>query len=222
MPEIAIVGDIHGDLAKLEGLLARRELHDRHLIFVGDYVNRGPHSRQVLDLLIALRGTWPSGVTLLMGNHERALLDYLRYGDFVAFAAYGGMATIRSYVGVASGDVLGHFRSAVPPAHVALLRDELTTHFEDDEILVSHCGYDPSKPDDRSEKTMTLGSFPALFDPDSDPTTRTKRLVVFGHYVQRDLRPYARHGLVCVDTGCGTIGGPLTALLVPEQRTISQ
>lgn len=199
-------------------MLEEPVLTRRRLVLVGDYVNRGPASKDVIDLLIREKDRRGSDLVLLTGNHERALLDYLNSGDFVRFARYGGMATIRSYVGLARGDVRAQLESAMPQGHVRLLLEELRLFVETDELLVSHAGYDPANDEDRSLAAMT-SSHPEMFR--EDRSRPRKQLVVCGHYVQSDRQPAVLDGLICLDTGCGTVGGPLTALLLPERRLIS-
>jgi serine/threonine protein phosphatase 1 len=182
------------------------------VVMLGDYVNRGGSSRAVLDLLLEARHTLRGNLVLLRGNHEVALTSYLDEGDFVPFATHGGMATIRSYVGGrVAPDVHSQFRRSFPPAHERLLRDELRDYWETDQLLVSHVGYDPQKPQDRSRRAMVLQPHPCIF------TERVAggQLTVCGHYVQRSGRPFVRDDLICLDTGCGTVGGPLTAVLLP-------
>ena len=72
-----VIGDIHGMLRPLEALVAAISRRDpgAHLIFVGDYVNRGPDSRQVIDLLLTL-----PHATFLRGNHDD-IFDLILHGD---------------------------------------------------------------------------------------------------------------------------------------------
>lgn len=200
-------------------MLHALEQTESHIVFVGDYVDRGPAARDVLQLLVAAAERLGDRLTLLAGNHEVGLLRFLDGGDFISFAAAGGMATIRSYVGVARGDVRRQFASALPESHERLLRERLETCFETTDLLVSHAGFDPSDPDRRDFDAMVMGSFPALFEMPVPLTP--KPTVVFGHYTQRDHVPFRAAGLTCLDTGCGTTGGPLTALLLPNATLIS-
>lgn len=217
----AVVGDVHGDVVRLTRLLTLlSEDKDRTVIFTGDYVNRGPSSSQVLTALIDAQTTFRR-LLLLAGNHELAMLEYLNTGCLPPFAAHGGMATIRSYVLAPHGDVHAQLRSALPAQHEHLLNDGLLTYFEDDHLLVSHTGYNSLAPYDRSVAQMTTSPHPNLF---ADPVARSRRprpTVVFGHYVQRSGIPWAADGLYCLDTGCGTLGGDLTALLLPEHSFIT-
>ena len=95
------VGDIHGERELLEELLANLPLRDGdRLVFVGDYVDRGPDSRGVVDTLLELQKEWPC--IFLIGNHESMFLDFLGWkrteyfgGD--AFLMNGGDRTLASY-----------------------------------------------------------------------------------------------------------------------------
>jgi serine/threonine protein phosphatase 1 len=209
------IGDIHGDALRLKGLLAKLDLGARHLIFLGDYVDRGPESRDVLDLLCGVASSLGDRVVFLAGNHELALLRYLADHDLPRFASYGGIATIRSY-GVRSpvGDVAAAFRAAIPTQHINFL-ESLKASLEVDGVLLSHTGMDPSIPDDRSMTAMADTSHPEIF------RSSIHQPIICGHYVQRSGIPLIQKQVICIDTGCGTIGGPLTALTLPE-RTIIQ
>lgn len=102
---IYAIGDIHGELELLEGLLRRIHHDDQdrpnapgELIFLGDLIDRGPHSAQVVDRLLRLRETRP-GTRFLLGNHEAAFLAALE-GNIEAlrhFVRIGGRETIISY-----------------------------------------------------------------------------------------------------------------------------
>jgi calcineurin-like phosphoesterase family protein len=209
-----VIGDVHGDAFRLEALLAHLDFESQCLIFLGDYIDRGPDSRCVLDLLCDLSDQLGARSVFLAGNHELALLRYLADGDLPRFAAYGGIATIRSY-GVRSpvGDVAATLRTAIPARHIHFL-ESLRASFEANGILFSHTGLDPSLPGDRSMATMADTSHPEIFR-DTVP-----QIVVCGHYVQRSGAPLVRDQVTCIDTGCGTINGPLTALVLPEKTFI--
>ncbi len=208
------VGDIHGDALRLEALLGKLDLASRRLVFLGDYVNRGSDSRRVLDVLCDIARSLGDRVVFLAGNHELALLRYLADHDLPRFASYGGIATIRSY-GVRSpvGDVAAAFRAAIPTAHINFL-EALKPAFEPDGILFSHAGMNPDLPEDRSLATMAGASHPEMFQETVD------RPIVCGHYVQRNGVPLVSGQVTCIDTGCGTIDGPLTAVTLPERTFI--
>lgn len=205
-----VVGDIHGDARRLDALLTRLDLTGRDLIFVGDYVDRGPDSRAVLNTLCELKRVLGDRVVFLAGNHDIAFLRFLRDGNLARFAALGGIATLRSYVAAPIGDLLATVLDTVPSEHIAFL-EALVPAWNHGGYLISHTGFDPDHPNDRSMFAMAECSHPRIFERTLDFA------VVCGHYVQRGRVPKISDRLLCIDTGCGTIDGPLTALLLPER-----
>jgi serine/threonine protein phosphatase 1 len=216
MPErLAVIGDVHGDARRLTKIL--HEVGSRKTVLVGDYIDRGPQARQVLDVLVEERSRRGDRLVLLLGNHERLLLNWLDGGSFAPYAMAGGIPTIRSYIERANSDVREQVRRALPANHEALLRDHLETYYEDEEVLISHTGIDPDHPQDRREETVVMSAHPSLFN---HVAARFPKFVVCGHYVQSTGLPWITPSLACVDTGCGTRDGSLTALLLPERRYI--
>ena len=129
------VGDVHGCSAELDRLMDKI-LQDRagrpgscHLVFVGDYVDRGPDSKGVVDRLLAP----PVGfeICCLRGNHEQALLDFLDDpGVFRIWRDFGGRETLLSY-GVtpprfddaaAFEEARAQLRFLLPPAHLGFFQ----------------------------------------------------------------------------------------------------
>jgi len=94
-----IIGDIHGQIYKLQDLIRLTELDATEYIFLGDYIDRGEHSREVIDYLINL--SKKIKCIFLKGNHEDIWLQYLQgdksWLDFIL--EYGGIETIKSYTG---------------------------------------------------------------------------------------------------------------------------
>lgn len=183
---IAFIGDVHGHPAPLLGMI--HELHSRqidHLVFLGDYLNKGPSSAQVLEHLSALSSS--HSITLLRGNHESAFLEALETGNLGSFLKMGGAATIRSYVGGNVGpDVITELRAHVPPEHIELIR-RMPSQFESRDVVASH------KP----------------------PKSRDSRFCISAHIPVGEL-PIIESDSAQIDTGCGTVGGRLTALLWPS------
>ena len=99
---IYVIGDIHGCLAPLKRLLEHLEpdLHQDRLLFVGDYIDRGPDSRGVVDYILALKTRYPAeNIICLKGNHEVMFLDFLEGKDRQLFLFNGGRNTIENYWG---------------------------------------------------------------------------------------------------------------------------
>lgn len=151
------VGDIHGRLDLLDRLLgmiaadeAARPRAGARLIFLGDYIDRGPDSRGVIERL--LQGL-PDGLMghFLRGNHEAIMLRCLEDpAMFANWAANGGLATLKSYGLDASfaadaRTVLSQLREVLPEAHLAFLRGLKTTMEVGDYFFV-HAGVRPGVP----------------------------------------------------------------------------
>jgi serine/threonine protein phosphatase 1 len=190
-----IIGDVHGDDRRLRILLEKVTHRAHHLVFVGDFVNRGDQSREVIDRLIALRN---SGIrcTFLAGNHDLAFLRALHDDGFNAFLQMGGAATIRSYVATPTGDIAASFAGAVPPEHVAFFR-ALSPRFAVPGLVVTHSP---------QELTDVLAA--------GDPLT----FGVCGHVPQGSRIPTIEANRAYIDTGCGTsTNGRLTCLLWPSR-----
>src|SRR5262249_8459443 len=100
MGRFFVVGDIHACPQELEVLLSGLSLQSEdRVVFLGDYIDRGPGSREVVNLLLGLKAEGICSLTFLKGNHEDMFLDFLGYdghhGD--SFLFNGGTATLKSY-----------------------------------------------------------------------------------------------------------------------------
>jgi serine/threonine protein phosphatase 1 len=206
---LAFIGDVHGDSARLSALLG--SIDSRRLVFLGDYVDRGTNSQEVVEILMDV-ATRQTNSIFLFGNHEIALLAFLSGKlSFLEYAWMGGLSTIRSYVGKASKDVRGEFATAMPRSHREFLSN-CRRFFETDQLVASHAGINPARPASRDLEDIVLGRHSSLFN----GNLRLDKLVICGHYLQAGRKPFAENGVTCLNTGCGTIEGPLTALLYPE------
>ncbi len=77
---LCIVGDIHACPAELETLLVALSLQpEDHLVCLGDYIDRGPDAKAVVDLLLGMKAAAVCRCTFLKGNHEDMFLDFLGY-----------------------------------------------------------------------------------------------------------------------------------------------
>lgn len=212
---VAVVGDVHGCPNPLRAVLTDLARSGRKIVCVGDYVNRGPDSRGVLDLLVQACADLGDRLVLLRGNHEVALLELLATGQAASFLRHRGATTIRSYVSEPGPQVLEQFRQSFPGDHRRLL-EETYLCAEGPDMLISHAGYSPDRPDSRTERDVTTGSWRRLVA----DARRPRPLVVVGHYTQETMRAYITDHLIGLDTGCGTLASaPLSAMLLPE-RTI--
>lgn len=214
----AVFGDVHGELEPLRAAIAQARQRADVIVGLGDYVNRGPSTFGVLDLILGLSNQPDSNHLFLKGNHEVELLRFLESGDLSRFAAFGGLQTIGAYVDPVKGNVVAEFQRVFPESHRQLLRS-MPSYYETENYLFSHAGFDPADPGNRDDRSMVMGSNRELF---SWRGPWPQNLVVSGHYPQRNGKPYSNGNFFSIDTGCGTFPeGRLTLLYLPS-RTIAQ
>jgi serine/threonine protein phosphatase 1 len=211
MDRVFVVGDVHGCAGELEALLGALPLAPGDtLAFIGDYIDRGPDSRAVVDMLLALRARTDITTVFLKGNHEDMCLAYLgREGQWgEAWRGNGGVATLRSY-GVPPQLVGADAAAHVPAAHLDFFAS-LRLQFVAGRFLLVHAGLRPSRALDAQEREDLLWIREEFIaSPHAFPYT-----VVFGHTPQRRVlidAPYK----IGIDTGC-VYGGRLTAIELTE------
>ena len=208
---VAFIGDIHADSVRLSGLLGKLDCQDRRLIFLGDYVDHGANSREVVEILLEVANRRPDSV-FLSGNHEIGLLAFLSGKlSFLEYAWMGGLPTIRSYLEKANRNVRSEFLAAIPRPHLEFL-SSCKPFLETNNFVASHAGVNPARPESRELADIVLGRHPSLFHDD----LRLTKLVICGHYRQTAQEPFVSSRIICLNTGCGTTGGPATAFLYPE------
>jgi serine/threonine protein phosphatase 1 len=199
------IGDIHGCSAALAALIAAIA-PDRTdtLVCLGDYIDRGPDSRGVIDMVLALRGR--CRLFPLLGNHEEMLLACLAdLGTLRSWLANGGVEALRSY-----GWVRGPRRrlaDLIPEEHRRFLERCLPYHETATHLFV-HAGYEPHLPlaRQRPEALRWRVTDAATAKPHS-----SGKVAVVGHTPQKSGEVLDLGFLVCIDTNCHR-GGWLTAL----------
>ena len=184
---LLVIGDIHGCLCQLKKLLeeVRPNANDQ-VVFLGDYVDRGPDSAGVIEELIAFQEKFPHTV-FLCGNHEQMLLDYLEGKDPTLFLMNGGDATLASY----------RTRKLwpLPKGHLDFLHSLKTLHATEQFIFV-HAGLRPGLPLAEQHPDDLLWIRGDFLDSDYD----WGRPVVYGHTPRQE--PLITATRVGLDTGC--------------------
>ena len=192
------IGDIHGCHVALDTLVeAVAPAADDLLVILGDVIDRGPGTRQVIDRLLALRDC--CRVVHLMGNHEEMFLDALGGGPWQqSWLSYGGIEMLESYGGTVAD---------IPPRHLDFIRGG-KDYFETDTEIFVHGFLRPQVPVDHEQAQWLRWS---RFDPTGQPHVSGKR-VICGHTAQSGGRPAADRGYLCLDTCAYCPRGALSAL----------
>lgn len=223
------IGDIHGCIDDLTALLnvIDQDIRSDHaadpvLIFVGDYTDRGPDSRGVIDALIQVH-KGPIPAVFLLGNHDQMFLDYLVDPTALATAKYhwldaplGGGATLASY-GVPGADPMNPaathaaFAAAVPPAH-RLFLEQAPLYYPLGSYTFVHAGIRPGVPLSQQAKQDLIW----IRDPFLHHTKPHDSIVVHGH---TPVRKIAHHGnRINIDTGA-VFGRRLSCLVLEGDQT---
>lgn len=204
------IGDIHGCPDELGVMLrAIKPVSGDTVVFVGDYVDRGPSARDVVDLLIEQERASGAEFVFLKGNHEDMMCSFLgmpgNYGE--SFLFNGGAATLDSY-GVTEND-LPEARNHIPKEHLAFVRRLATSYLRPPYLFV-HAGVVPAREleEQRTEDMLWIRQ-EFIFAPH-----RLDATVVFGHTPMRAVMvdlPYK----LGIDTGL-VYGGKLTCVELNE------
>lgn len=205
------IGDAHGCLDKLKSLIAACRQHaggdEMLLVFLGDYIDRGPESAGVVRYMLSLQADAPHHVIALKGNHEAWALAVL---DGVLPAAgwldNGGAATLSSY---GASDV-----AELPKAHLDWMRS-LPLTYDDGRRLFVHAGVNPRKPLDAQDDHDLIW----IREPFLGANRDYGRLIVHGHTPLETGKPDLRPNRLNLDTAA-VFGGPLSAAAFDEAQTM--
>lgn len=213
------IGDIHGCDVALEALLRAIDLTPSDtIITLGDYVDRGPSSRKVIDQLIALPEV--CNFIPLLGNHELMLMRAFSGNDELNhWLRQGGRATLSSY---GHTRIAGTFRNdelkeMIPRDHMKFIRDCVGFHETPKHIFV-HANYEWDAPMDKQTENA---SFWNHITPQKEPYPPkphcSGKTIWVGHTAQFTGEVLDLEHVICLDTyACG--GGWLTAMDVDTRK----
>ncbi|SEM52135.1 serine/threonine protein phosphatase 1 [Mesobacillus persicus] len=225
MRQIAI-SDIHGCAAELDLLLKKTKAQPEEVIFLGDYVDSGPDSIKVLDMV----SEWCSqGATALLGNHDDLFLQWLEEKENLLYygGRNGGMATINSCLHRLGMDRIGfsellkdirkenQIRKVIKErfqSHISFVRS-LPLFKKDGELIFVHAGISPINGLEKTTKLELLHLRDEFIYGYNKPET-----VIFGHTLARKIHNqdnvyFGSNRVIGIDGGCA-FGGQLNALII--------
>lgn len=210
MNKIFAIGDIHGCLEKLRELIDQIGIDYTRdtLVFIGDYIDRGSFSKEVVDYILRLRSEYKN-IICLLGNHEQMFLRYLEGIDEDLYLINGGVNTLRSYEILLSDDTEKR-KSRIPAAHRRFF-ESLLPYYETDEYIFVHAGLRPGLPLSDQESHDLLWIRYEFMESEQD----FGKTVVFGHTPL--MSPLIDKNKIGIDTGA-VYGGKLTCIELPEVK----
>jgi serine/threonine protein phosphatase 1 len=208
-----VISDIHGCYDSLLALLdkIRPDLGRDTIIFLGDYIDRGPDSKKVVSEVIRLMEEAPGRVIPLMGNHEQIFLASLAGEERDFYLRMGGDSTLASY-GI-SPPYTGRIASAIPISHFHFF-NELLLFWEDRDNIYVHAGLQPGVHLSQQSPRWCCWAREQFLESGYDFGKR----VIFGH--TPFARPLVEKKRIGIDTGA-VYGGSLTCLVLPDMEFVS-
>lgn len=223
------IGDVHGESRKLDEM--HTAIFDRIafegapacIIHLGDYVDRGPDSRGVIERVMALEERYRDdpavSIVSLKGNHEQMMLDAYDAAEPQGAGSWwsqGGSEAADSYAG-GSGLADAGWRATIPREHLAWLRRLGSIHIDRKRrIAFVHAGIDPVTFPHCADAIRIWTRAERFFGRENWPDRDELKglLVVHGH-TPRSFQPEVFAHRINVDTGA-CFGGPLTAVMLKE------
>ena len=213
------VGDVHGCLDRLVALhemiaedMAARPIAHTTLVHLGDYVDRGADSAQVIDWLINQPPVPADAMVNLMGNHEFMMLSALAGVDKEApghWMTNGGADSLLSW-GISRTVPPGEWASRIPRQHLLFLRDLEISHPIGPYLFV-HAGVRPGVPLDKQSRQDMMW----IREPFLSSRADHGAVIVHGHTPKRE--PIVQPNRIAIDTGA-VLGGALTCVVLEDDR----
>lgn len=213
--KIIAIGDVHGCANTLKAMWKKLKPYEDHIhLFVGDYIDRGPDSKEVVDFLLRIKNERKT--VFLRGNHEVMLLEALAKGSSRNWMFNGGQTTLKSY---------GKDKTVedIPAGHIDFFK-KTRLYYETENYFFVHAGIPPTLSIEQSKEDASAHNY-FFWGRDhlnafAPPWEKT---IVFGHTPQPF--PINQRGMIGIDTGCvyNQPGlGKLTAVRLPEVKFIKQ
>ncbi|RAL21351.1 metallophosphoesterase [Thermoflavimicrobium daqui] len=221
MKRILAISDIHGALDQLENLLEKVKYDSTkdQLILLGDYIDRGPNAKGVVEKVIQLKS---KGAIALKGNHEDWMIKAFQGQKDVIlkWIKNGGRQTLHSYGFTIDPENIeesfANIQSDLIQEHIAFL-DSLPLYYELDPYIFVHAGVHPTLPFADTEHRTFL-----WIRDEFHQNYQGEKIVVFGHTPTTRLHGcadvyFGKNHIIGIDGGC-VFGGQLNCLELPSQQ----
>lgn len=214
---ILVISDIHGCLQEFDEILklVNYQPDVDQLILLGDYVDRGPNSKEVVEKVFELSSY--ENVIVLMGNHDQRLVNLIENRSPEIrdmFFRYGGSVTLKSYCPHAehlSFDDCLDFIQKNYAHHIKFLKS-LPYYYENDQFIFVHAGLDPKYP---NWKDQPLENFLTMREKFLNTETSVDKIVIFGHTMTNKIHGsdnvWFSKDKIGIDGGCA-LGHQLNCL----------
>ena len=205
MDKIFAIGDIHGCFNKLCNLMDKIDIdHEKDtLVFLGDYIDRGPDSFEVIEYLTGLKKKFQK-IIFLKGNHEEMLENYLKGPDKLTYLNNGGQSTLESYI----KHNLHHGDSIFPVKHLEFFKS-LICYYQTEKYIFVHAGLKKKVKLESQKSDDMLWIRKGFINKNFD----FGKTVVFGHTPFQ--KPFVDAYKIGIDTGA-VYGNKLTCVVLPE------
>jgi serine/threonine protein phosphatase 1 len=205
MERIYAVGDIHGCYDKLLVLMEKMDIdfESDTLVFLGDYIDRGPQSFEVVAYLADLKQRYANTI-FLKGNHEEMLEKYLSGEDRITYLVNGGQQTLESYMNRPRPEG----EPAIPSTHLEFFKS-LRIYYETQNYIFVHAGLKNKVPLEKQKTEDLLWIRRRFIESKYD----YGKMVVFGHTPLHE--PLLLPNKIGIDTGA-VYGNRLTCVRLPE------
>jgi len=214
-PNFYLIGDIHGMLSNLKSLISniKEDIEPNDIIiFLGDYIDRGPKSFEVIEFLLKLKSE--NNIVCLRGNHEDMFLRFVSAGDnYDNYIANGGRYTIRSYM-----KNLKEFD--IPESHKRFY-NSLKLYYETDSFIAVHAGINPKVKNITNQKK---GDLIWIREDFYRYDKRWDKTIIFGHtptiYINNSKDVYIddERNIIGIDTNAMSEGFPLSCIRMPDRK----
>lgn len=216
MKRILAISDIHGELELFDELLKKVNYNpeEDQLVLLGDYIDRGPDSKGVLNRVMELKD---KGAIVLRGNHDEMMVNFIdgKLGSKERWERNKGLATLQEYDSAltrVTNPLTKEFT-----AHVNFIKT-LDYYYETDDYIFVHAGVEPGVPMDSTDKYKLVWIREEFYD-----NYNGEKTVVFGHtptsflWGERKLDVYfGENNIIGID-GAAAYGGQLNCLELPSK-----